>query len=183
MTASRWQPDPKLDLVLDRNIDVPPELVWEAWTKPAHLKKWLTPLPWITTDCEVDLRPGGIFRFTMRSPEGKEFPHTCCYLEVVPGTRLVWTDALLPGYRPAENPFFTAVITFAARGAGTQYTATATVLLCARARLGPHHDAGVQPREQRPGGGLRGNIQARSPRRCRSPRRRDRARQSRWMGR
>ena len=125
MTASRWQPDPKLDLVLDRNIDVPPELVWEAWTKPAHLKKWLTPLPWITTDCEVDLRPGGIFRFTMRSPEGKEFPHTCCYLEVVPGTRLVWTDALLPGYRPAENPFFTALITFEARGAGTHYTATA----------------------------------------------------------
>src|SRR5205823_9158064 len=39
MTASRWQPDPKLDLVLDRTIDVPPELVWEAWTKPEHLKK------------------------------------------------------------------------------------------------------------------------------------------------
>jgi len=125
MTASRWRPDPKLDLVLDRNVDVPPELVWEAWTKPEHLKKWLTPLPWITTDCEVDLRPGGTFRFTMRSPEGKEFPHTCCYLEVVPRTRLVWTDALLPGYRPAENPFFTAVITFEALGAGTRYTATA----------------------------------------------------------
>jgi len=61
----------------------------------------------------------------MRSPEGEEHPHVGCYLEIVPNERLVWTDALLPGYRPAENPFITAIVTLEARGKGTRYTATA----------------------------------------------------------
>ena len=61
----------------------------------------------------------------MRSPEGKEFPNIGCYLEVVPNERLVWTDALLPGYRPAENPFMTAIITLESQGNGTRYTAVA----------------------------------------------------------
>ena len=61
----------------------------------------------------------------MRSPEGKEFPNIGCYLEVVPNERLVWTDALLPGYRPAENPFMTAIITLESQGKGTRYTAVA----------------------------------------------------------
>lgn len=115
------KPDPKLDLVLERVVDVPRELVWAAWTKPEHLSKWFTPAPWTVADCEIDLRPGGIFRTVMRSPEGKQ----CCYLEVVPNERLVWTDALLPGYRPAENPFMTAIITLESQGKGTRYTAVA----------------------------------------------------------
>ena len=62
----------------------------------------------------------------MRSPEGQSFPNMGCYLEVVPMERLVFTDALLPGYRPAENPFFTAVLEFTALGARrTRYTALA----------------------------------------------------------
>jgi uncharacterized protein YndB with AHSA1/START domain len=119
------KPDPKLDLVLERVVDVPRDLVWAAWTKPEHLRKWFTPAPWTVSDCEIDLRPGGIFRTVMRSPEGKEFPNIGCYLEVVPNERLVWTDALLPGYRPAENPFLTAIITLEAQGKGTRYTAMA----------------------------------------------------------
>jgi uncharacterized protein YndB with AHSA1/START domain len=119
------KPDPKLDLVLERVVDVPRELVWAAWTKPEHLSKWFTPAPWTVADCEIDLRPGGIFRTVMRSPEGKEFPNMGCYLEVVPNERLVWTDALLPGYRPAENPFMTAIITLESQGNGTRYTAVA----------------------------------------------------------
>ena len=119
------KPDPKLDLVLERVVDVPRELVWAAWTKPEHLSRWFTPAPWTVADCEIDLRPGGIFRTVMRSPEGKEFPNIGCYLEVVPNERLVWTDALLPGYRPAENPFMTAIITLESQGNGTRYTAVA----------------------------------------------------------
>ena len=49
-----------------------------AWTTPEHLKKWFTPAPWTTVDCEIDLRPGGIFRTVMRSPEGQEFPNVGC---------------------------------------------------------------------------------------------------------
>ncbi len=126
MTQPRpWQPDPRLDLVLERVIDVPPNLVWTAWTKPEHVSKWFTPAPWTIADCEIDLRPGGMFRTVMRSPDGKEFPNVGCYLEVVPIERLVFTDALLPGYRPSQTPFFTAVISLEPQGTGTRYTATA----------------------------------------------------------
>jgi uncharacterized protein YndB with AHSA1/START domain len=119
------KPDPKLDLVLERVIDVPRDLVWKAWTTPEHIVKWFTPKPWSTKECEIDLRPGGMFRTVMVSPEGKEFPNMGCYLEVVPNERLVFTDALLPGYRPSENPFFTGVVSFATEGSGTRYTAMA----------------------------------------------------------
>lgn len=119
------KPDPKLDLVLERVIDVPPELVWTAWTTPKHLRHWFCPKPWTTVDCEIDLRPGGVFRSTMRSPEGQEFPNTGIYLEVIPNQRLVFTDTLLPGYRPSPNPFFTAVLTLEPSGKGTRYVAIA----------------------------------------------------------
>lgn len=123
--------DPKLDLVLERVVDVPPELVWAAWTKPEHLKKWFTPEPWKTVEAEVDLRPGGKFRTLMRGPEGQEHNNIGCYLEVVPNERLVWTDALLPGFRPSPGgtscgPFqFTAIILLEPLGKGTKYTAIA----------------------------------------------------------
>jgi uncharacterized protein YndB with AHSA1/START domain len=81
--------------------------------------------PWIIADCEIDLRPGGIFRAVMRSPEGEESPLVGCYLEVVPQERLVWTDALLAAFRPSENPFMTAIVTFEPRGEGTFYRAAA----------------------------------------------------------
>jgi uncharacterized protein YndB with AHSA1/START domain len=119
------KPDPKLDLVLERVIDVPPELVWTVWTTPEHLKHWFCPKPWTTVDCEIDLRPGGIFRSTMRSPEGQEFPNVGCYLEVIPNQRLTFTDTLLPGFRPAPNPFFTAALTLEPSGKGTRYIAVA----------------------------------------------------------
>ena len=117
--------DPQLDLVLDRVIDVPTDLVWKAWTEPEHLKQWFAPRPWSITKVELDLKPGGRIHFVMRSPEGEEFPNTGCYLEVVPGKRLVWTDSLLPGYRPSANPFFTAYVMFEPQGTGTRYVAIA----------------------------------------------------------
>jgi uncharacterized protein YndB with AHSA1/START domain len=118
--------DPDLDLVLERVIDVPPELVWQAWTRPEQLEKWFVPHPWSLAECEIDLRPGGIFRTVMRSPEGDLVPNAPgCYLEVVENERLVWTDALGPGYRPAADSFFTAVITMRPEGSGTRYVARA----------------------------------------------------------
>jgi uncharacterized protein YndB with AHSA1/START domain len=117
--------DPTLDLVLDRAIDVPVDLVWKVWTEPEHLKHWFTPAPWSTVSAEVDLRPGGKFAFVMRSPEGEEFPNEGCFLEVVPGRRLVWTDTLRAGYRPAANPFFTAHLLLEPTSTGTRYVAIA----------------------------------------------------------
>jgi uncharacterized protein YndB with AHSA1/START domain len=120
-----FKPDPKLDLVLERDIDVPVELVWKVWTTPEHLKHWFVPKPWTISDCKLDLRPGGECVTTMRSPEGKEFPNRGCYLEVVPNERLVFTDTLLGGYRPSPKPFFTAALLLAPRGTGTHYKAIA----------------------------------------------------------
>jgi uncharacterized protein YndB with AHSA1/START domain len=117
--------DPDLDLVLDRVIDVPRELVWQAWTQPEHLKAWFCPLPWKTVDCEIDLRPGGVFRTEMRGPAGEAHTVLGCYLEVVEHERLAWTVALGPGFRPQPPrehvPFFTAIVTFEKRGSGTRY--------------------------------------------------------------
>ncbi len=86
-------------------------------------------------DCEIDLRPGGIFRTVMRSSEGQEFPNVGCYLEIITNEKLVWTNALVPGFRPA-NPsvvdvadcgviIFTAAISLEPHGNGTRYTALA----------------------------------------------------------
>jgi uncharacterized protein YndB with AHSA1/START domain len=123
--------DPELDLILERVVDVSSSDIWDAWTKPAQLVKWFTPAPWTTTKCEVDLRAGGRFFAVMRSPEGEEFSNVGCYLEVIPEQRLVWTNAMAPGFRPLEpappaheGDFpFTAVLTLEKRGAGTRYTA------------------------------------------------------------
>ena len=132
MSGTKHIPDPKLDLVLERIVDVPRELVWKAWTTPEYLMKWFTPEPWSTTDCEIDLRPGGLFRSVMRSPEGDEHENIGCYLEVVENERLVWTDALEQGYRPTNKPsdclvdfYFTAIISLEPHKDGTKYTVIA----------------------------------------------------------
>jgi uncharacterized protein YndB with AHSA1/START domain len=122
-----------LDLKFERIVDVPRELVWKAWTTPEHITKWFTPAPWKTVECEIDLRPGGLFRTVMESPEGQQFPNVGCYLEVLENERLVWTNALLPGFRPnnsaeacpGESFYFTAVISLEPHGTGTKYTAFA----------------------------------------------------------
>ncbi len=123
--TSGYGSDPRLDLVLERVVDLSPERIWEAWTKPEHIVHWFTPAPWRTTACELDLRPGGLFRTTMKSPEGQEFPNAGCFLEVVPNKRLVFTDALKAGFRPTGEGFMTAIIELEPSGSGTRYRATA----------------------------------------------------------
>ncbi|MGC3963568.1 MAG: SRPBCC family protein [Rhodocyclaceae bacterium] len=132
--------DPQRDLLLERSIDIRPELVWQAWTVPEHIKHWFTPAPWQTVDCEIDLRPGGLFRTVMRSPEGKDFPNEGCFLEVVENRRLTFTDTLGPDFRPTTNPFFTATILIEAEGNGTRYSAWAR-----------HKDGGDKDRHEQMG--------------------------------
>ena len=128
-TSYPFDLDPNLDLILERTVDVPRELVWKAWTQPQHIKKWFVPKPWTVADCEIDLRPGGIFRVVMRSPEGQEHDNPGCILGIEENERLVWTSGLAPGYRPllvsdADMPF-TASILLETSDGGTKYTAIA----------------------------------------------------------
>ena len=131
MTLTAVKHDPKLDLVMERVVDVAPELIWKAWTTPESLKQWFTPAPWSTVSCTIDLRPGGLFHTVMRSPEGQEFPNAGCYLEVVENKKLVWTDALVENFRPSTQSDavlggrFTGIIMLTPHEKGTLYTAIA----------------------------------------------------------
>ncbi len=94
--------------------------------------------PWRTTECEIDLRPGGMFRTVMQGPAGEVSPSVGCYLEVVPQRRLVWTDALGPGYRPSGGGFMTGLLLLEPAGGGTLYTA---IVRHANAEKRAEHDA------------------------------------------
>jgi uncharacterized protein YndB with AHSA1/START domain len=123
--------NPDLDLLLERDIAVPVDKVWAAWTQPALMKQWFTPKPWKTVEVDNDLRPGGRANVIMESPEGQRFPNIGSYLEVIPNRRLTFTSLMLEDFRPvarpesgAEDMPFTASIILEDLGNGrTRYTA------------------------------------------------------------
>ena len=118
------QPDPR-SLTLTRVIHAPAQKLFDCWTKPELLTKWFTPPPYIVPHAETDLRVGGITLIVMRSPEGVEFPNRGVYLDVVPGKKIVFTDAYTEAWIPSEKPFMTATIEFIDQGDGTTlYKAT-----------------------------------------------------------
>lgn len=130
------QLNPEFDLVLEREVDVSPAEIWQAWTTPEHLKTWFCPRPWKTVACHIDLRPGGAFRTTIQSPEGQNFPNNGCYLEIIPDQKLSWTNALQADFRPVKTPeqspghecaelLMTASIVLTPTARGTLYTAYA----------------------------------------------------------
>jgi uncharacterized protein YndB with AHSA1/START domain len=120
--------NPKLDFAIERFIDAPTRLVWEALTKPEHLREWYMPKAWgRVARAEMDVRPGGIFRIDIAVGDGREVPNLGCVLEAIPMQRLVWTSMLFPGYRPAvfDDIPITAIMTMETVGTGTRYVFTA----------------------------------------------------------
>jgi uncharacterized protein YndB with AHSA1/START domain len=111
------------ELVLTRLIDASPEALYRCWTDPELMKQWFAPLPWTTSRVENDLRAGGSCLIVMKSPEGEEYPNPGIYMEVVPGRKLVFTDAYTSAWVPSAKPFMTATITFEKEGDKTRYTA------------------------------------------------------------
>ncbi len=126
MTAEPKSTDTR-ELVLTRIIDAPAEKLFACWTKPELIKQWFAPLPWTTPEAETDPRTGGSSKITMRSPEGQDFPNAGVYLEVIPGKKIVFTDAFTSAWTPSAKPFFVGAITFDDLGGGkTRYTARAS---------------------------------------------------------
>ena len=120
--------NPKLDFAIERFIDAPTRLVWEALTTPEHLKEWYMPKPWgRVARAEMDLRPGGIISIDIVVGDGQVSPNVGCILEVIPMERLVWTSMLFPGYRPAvfDDIPITAIVTMEPVRTGTRYVFTA----------------------------------------------------------
>jgi uncharacterized protein YndB with AHSA1/START domain len=121
----------KHTLSFTRHIKASPANVWRCWTEPELIKQWFAPKPVSTTEAEIDPRPGGLFRTVMVVPEhGEMRGDPGCVLVAEPGKRLVWTNALGPGFQPNAIPdgpmsfAFTAEILMAAADGGCTYTAT-----------------------------------------------------------
>lgn len=115
--------DPTLDLILTRDMDVPREVLYTCWTTPEHLMQWFVPKPHRVTACTLDPRAGGAFNTTF-DVDGQIVENNGVYLEVIPNEKLVFTDTYAAGWKPAPDPFMTAIITFDDLGAGrTRYTA------------------------------------------------------------
>jgi uncharacterized protein YndB with AHSA1/START domain len=80
-------------LVITRTFDAPRSLVFRVWTEPEHLSRWWGPRDFTVLYYKAEVRPGGAFRFGMRSPEGTEHRAHGVYREVAAPERLVFTTA------------------------------------------------------------------------------------------
>lgn len=89
--ATRYDMPDELELVVTRTFDAPRALVWAAFTDPRHVPRWQTGPEGVTMPvCEIDLRPGGTWRYVWRHPHGREASATGTYREVEPPARFVF---------------------------------------------------------------------------------------------
>src|ERR1051326_2726978 len=96
------------EIRLTRDFDAPRKLVFEACTKPEHLKHWWGPKDYDVVLCESDLRPGGAWRTVQRAPDGNEYAFRGEYREIVPPERIVMTFEFegFPGHVAVETITF-----------------------------------------------------------------------------
>ena len=81
------------EIVTSRDFDAPPDLVFQAWTDPKHVGNWWGPHGFTTTTHEFDLRPGGVWRFVMHGPDGRDYKNKIVFVEIVKPSRLVYRHA------------------------------------------------------------------------------------------
>ena len=115
------------ELVISRVIKVPRAAVWRAWAEPLQFAKWWIQAPMECRVVRMDMWAGGGFVTLMREGDGEFQPHLeGCFLDVVPGERIVFTTVLREGWQPIE-PWLamTGVITMEDLGAETRYVARA----------------------------------------------------------
>ena len=107
------------ELVITRVIDAPRELVFRAWTDPQHVVHWWGPNGFTNTIHEMDVRPGGVWRFIMHGPDGVDYANKIVYIEVVRPERLVYAH----GSDVEDDPGkFNVTVTFADLGDKTRVT-------------------------------------------------------------
>lgn len=113
-------PDQTPELVVSRTLAAPRALVFRAWSKAEHIKRWFSPETFTIPEAEIDCRIGGIFCVCMRSPEGKE--HWCRgkFTDVAPPDRLAFSTDVTDG----DTLMFVAhtTVTFEDDGSGTRMT-------------------------------------------------------------
>jgi uncharacterized protein YndB with AHSA1/START domain len=122
-------------LTLTRTFDAPRALVFRAWTEPEHLRRWCAPHGFTIPASDGDLRPGGVWRATMRAPDGTEHRLVGRYVEIAPPERLAFTHAWLDeNGRPGQETVVT--VTLEDRNGGTFLTLTQTGFASAASRDG-----------------------------------------------
>lgn len=107
-------------IITTRVFDAPRELVFKAWTDPAHIGEWFGPDGFTITMQEMDVRLGGTWRFIMHGPDGVDYTNLVVYTEVAPPERLAYDHSDDEG----ANAFHTTV-TFVEHDGATTLTMTA----------------------------------------------------------
>lgn len=125
------------EIVLERHVNAPRELVFEVWTKPQHIARWWGPNGFTNTVHEMDVRPGGIWRYTMHGPDGTDYRNLVIYKKVDPPALLVYLhgdedegsrrrmglhDRIVGEDAGPDSEFFHVTVTFEEAGGGTRLT-------------------------------------------------------------
>ena len=119
MAAKNPEPESAREIVLTRAVDAPPDLVFEVWTNPKHVVQWWGPNGFTNTNLEMDVRPGGVWRFIMHGPDGTNYPNRIIYQEVDRPKRLVYVH---DDDGEGEHQPFHVTATFEQRDGGTLVT-------------------------------------------------------------
>jgi uncharacterized protein YndB with AHSA1/START domain len=108
------------EILITRVFDASPELVWSAWTDPKQIVHWWGPQGFTTTIREMDVRPGGLWDYTMHGPDGTDYPTQSTFVEVVKPKRIVYS--LTGGKKGDRSVQIETTWTFEAQGDKTLLT-------------------------------------------------------------
>ena len=106
--------DPR-SIIGTRVLDAPRALVFSVWTDPKHLAQWWGPNGFTTTTHAFDFRPGGVWRFVMHGPDGRDYQNRITFDKIVPLERIVYRH---DGADDAEPVQFATTVTFEDLGNG-----------------------------------------------------------------
>lgn len=108
------------EINITRVYDAPVKVVWEAWTDEKQVGQWWGPRGFSLTTHKKDLRPGGIWDYTMHGPDGVDYPNMTRYLEVETHRRLVYDH----GANDDRPPLFRVTVQFSEQGGRTKMDMT-----------------------------------------------------------
>lgn len=104
------------EVVITRLLNIPRELVWEAWTKPEHIVNWWGPNGFVTVIQKMDFSIGGVWLYTMTSAEGVLYPNHIVFKEIIKPAKLIYDHG------DGERIWFETTVTFEKSENGTLVT-------------------------------------------------------------
>jgi uncharacterized protein YndB with AHSA1/START domain len=109
-STADWEAD--REITATRLIDAPRDLVFQMWIDPEHVGNWWGPRGFTVTTYEIDVRPGGVWRFVMHGPDGTDYQNKIVYVEIDRPEKLV--------YDHVSGPHFQATVRFAEESGKTR---------------------------------------------------------------